>query len=126
MNRGERMCNPLPWKTRCPQGPPKPKSETTKEIIMLNDLLNSIAFTVIVAIAAAAAAVSLQTADVPNVARSADVGTPAAEPSQAVVFGADAAVPVAELPVAVVQLPTVVVVGHREPASGPTSVAAAN
>ena len=112
MNLNEFVRNPLRWKTRCLQGALKPKSETTEEIIMLNDLLNSIAFTVVVAIAAAAAA-NFQP---PALKDRAEHATRVA----------DAAVPVAELPVAVVQLPTVVVVGHRERIAEPLSVAAAD
>lgn len=77
---------------------------------MLNDLLNSIAFTVVIAIAAAAAA-NLQ---------------PPAPKDQAEHAARVAEVPVAESPVAVVQLPTVVVVGHRERTAEPLSVAGAD
>ena len=79
---------------------------------MLDDLLNSIAVTVVVAIAAAAAANFQPPAPKDPVEHAARV--------------ADAAVPVAESPVAVVQLPTVVVVGHRERVAEPLSVAAAD
>jgi hypothetical protein len=102
--------NPLRWKTRCLESAPKPNPVTTKEIIMLNDLLNSIAFTVVIAIAAAAAA-NLQ---------------PPAPKDQAEHAARVAEVPVAESPVAVVQLPTVVVVGHRERTAEPLSVAGAD
>ena len=79
---------------------------------MLNDLLNSIAFTVVVAIAAAV---------------SANFQPPALkDQAEHAARVADAAAPVVELPVAVVQLPTVVVIGHRERTAEPLSVAAAD
>jgi hypothetical protein len=100
------------WTTRRLESVPRPKPLTTKEIIMLDDLLNSIAFTVVVAIAAAAAA-NFQ----PPVL--ADQAGHAARVAEAID-------PVVESPVTVVQLPTVVVVGHRERAAELLSAATAD
>ena len=79
---------------------------------MLDNLLNSIALTAIVAIAAAAASVNFQTPE------------PKAPGLHAT--HAAAAASAVEGPMTVVQLPTVVVVGHRERAPEPVAVAAAN
>ena len=97
---------------------------------MLDNLLNSIAFTIIVAIAAAAASDAFHASAPKGPGEHAKlvayVATTAAQPTQPITLGADAAVPAAESPATIVQLPTVVVVGKRERTPGPTSIAAAN
>lgn len=97
---------------------------------MLDNFLNASVFALIVAIAGAMTSANFEDspphvsgADSTHAATSARVAT---DPDQAMIFGADASVPVVDLPVPVLQLPTVVVVGPRERASEPTSVAAAN
>jgi hypothetical protein len=112
LNRNGSVRNPLGWTTRRLQSVPRPKPLTTKEIIMLDDLLNSIAFTVVVAIAAAAAA-NFQP---PVLADQAEQAARVAEVTA----------PAVESPVTVVQLPTVLVVGHRERAAESLSVATAD
>jgi hypothetical protein len=96
---------------------------------MLDDLLNTSALTLIVAIAAATACINFDAPrrnDEPTYQSApAAAASAASSPETAMIYGADASVITMELPAPIVEMPAVVVTGHRETLVEP-SVAAAD
>lgn len=99
---------------------------------MFDNILNASALTLIVAIGAVIACSTLQAPtahggrDAPAlVARPATAASEVAE-TRPMVYGTDADVQFVELPAAVLQLPTVVIVGRRDRSAEPSTMAAAD